>query len=1390
MPDSYVLKDAATDNEQSLQRLAEILTRHLGQFSLILVRCNYSRLRGQILQRLRETSPLSIQELVLPTSIETLYTTIQTNLREPHPQALMVIGLESVYAIDQVLKSTDQVREEFRQHFPFPLVLWITDQVLHKLVRFGPAFRSWATISIKFTLPPEDLIASIQQHSHQIFANILETHPDPLQKTSALGLELNPQLRTELAAALKDIRNSGHILEPELKASLDFALGLDAYNHQQMGTARQYYEQSLAFWQSQEQGPAPVEQRGEIQLERQACLHFYLGLWWRKYALIPQVEQKQALLEARKHLQQCIDIWQQLNRPHLVAKFINTLGEILQKLNDWEALETIAQTAINLNQTYRDPVRLAHGYGFLAAIAQAKSDSEAAQQHTKAVIQVITEVQQSTFTTGTHTSQPSSDLAWAKQHHWDLYLLLLAQKQHLTQVEITIKYLEAARAANHHEYDPELYLWALRALQTLYFNQKRYLQAFELKQERFAIEQQYGLRAFIGAGQLQPPRQISRRGSLISPSMTAFGRQQDVERLINERITPLQSNLTVLYGPARVGKSSLVTAGLVPTLPQRQIEGRSILPVVLNHYSHWVDGLGQCLTQTLQQQCYQLSVNRYQPIEPLWADRCAPSTILEQLKKNIDQNLLTVLFFDQFEEFFFTYKNPIERRSFFEFLQACLNLRFVKVILLLREEYLHHLLEAKRFVSLDAIDNDILSRDILYYLGNFSPGQAKSVLQTLTKHAQLDLEPALANALIQDLVGTVGEIHPAELQISGMQLQTEELTTLEAYQARGSMEQLVERYLETVIADCGPEHQPMAWKVLALLTDEDGSCPARTEDELKAALQLPTPTLQMILTILVGSGLVSRLQRDPKNQYQLVHAAMVGSIRQEYSLDLETRLEQAEAGEKATDAMRDRIEEANRTLTAARKEAAHKIERANQRLMDAQRKEAEIKQFQLQAEIKLQAAQTQLAAIESTWEAAVVGTELELAGAKALRQLESSQLEALLAAMRTGQNLKTQLQTGNACQKYPAFGPVLTLQRILSEIQEKNRFQGYRNRVLDVSFSPDGQTLASASADGTATLWNQQGKPLASLQAHQGWIWSICFSPDGQTLATASGDSTIRLWQVQGEPLGIIHGHKRGVYSARFSPNGQTLATASADGTARLWNLAGEPLAIFQQHQGSVRSICFSPDGFTLATASGDNTARLWDLHGRPIEVFQGHRGSVREASFNPNGQFLATASGDKTARLWDLQGQQLMEFQGHQAGVRSLSFSPNGKTLATASEDGITCLWDLEGILITTFPGNQSWINSVRFSPDGQTLATASGDGTIRLWDLQSGKLAPNQPALAHPLETGLIDRTADSQQVANRLDELLARGCDWLKDYLNENPQVSESDRHLYQAICDQLG
>jgi hypothetical protein len=264
-----------------------------------------------------------------------------------------------------------------------------------------------------------------------------------------------------------------------------------------------------------------------------------------------------------------------------------------------------------------------------------------------------------------------------------------------------------------------------------------------------------------------------------------------------------------------------------------------------------------------------------------------------KLRKKEAQNLRLVLIFDQFQEFFYVYYNqPPERRRIFEFIGALIsdsqNLSSLKVVLSLREDYLHYLLECNQIESMSAIDQDILSKNVLYRVGNLKLEAAKSLIQTLTDKSRFYLEPVLINAIADELKDEIGEVRPIELQVVGAQLQQEGIKTLVQYRRLGDNPKavLVERYLNDVIVDCGEENNRLAKFLLFMLTDERGTRPLRTRVELEhdlsdmlSDMHGDASDLDLVLDIFVRSGLVVLIPESPCDRYQLVHDYLAEFIR-------------------------------------------------------------------------------------------------------------------------------------------------------------------------------------------------------------------------------------------------------------------------------------------------------------------------------------------------------------------------------------------------------------------------------------------------------------------------------------------------------------------------------
>jgi hypothetical protein len=150
---SLVNSRNSTANTTAIQRLARAIALSQGQFSLLLLCCNSVTRQQQILSLLKEFSAADIKELVVPASAETLYTVISNKLDSIKPEALMVRGLESVDQINQLIISTNLMRDEFPKQFDFPLMLWVNDEILRKLVWLAPDLKDWAASTIRFDVP-------------------------------------------------------------------------------------------------------------------------------------------------------------------------------------------------------------------------------------------------------------------------------------------------------------------------------------------------------------------------------------------------------------------------------------------------------------------------------------------------------------------------------------------------------------------------------------------------------------------------------------------------------------------------------------------------------------------------------------------------------------------------------------------------------------------------------------------------------------------------------------------------------------------------------------------------------------------------------------------------------------------------------------------------------------------------------------------------------------------------------------------------------------------------------------------------------------------------------------------------------------------------------------
>lgn len=290
------------------------------------------------------------------------------------------------------------------------------------------------------------------------------------------------------------------------------------------------------------------------------------------------------------------------------------------------------------------------------------------------------------------------------------------------------------------------------------------------------------------------------------------------------------------------------------------------------------------------------------------------------------------------------------------------------------------------------------------------------------------------------------------------------------------------------------------------------------------------------------------------------------------------------------------------------------------------------------------------------------------------------------------------------------------------------------------TWAPDGQTLVAAWRDGSIWLWDLKNRRYrTTLRGHKAGITGLALTPDGRNLVSGSVDSSLRVWSMDsGENTRLIHGYNRTLYSAHWSANSSRLAVLGFEPFIMIYNLrdsSAPPIAL-PSREGPSYGLTWSPDGCWIANSDNDNFIRLRNAEtGEALESLSytdDPNNYFVTLSWNPDGQRLAAATGEHSVQCFDMETRIPKTFEkGPPDRVILVNWSPDGLYLAGAGTDRAVYIWDVNGVLLQRLAVREEPLTCFSWSVDGQYVVAGDVAGRVFAWnrvDWQRSELIAGQ--------------------------------------------------------------
>lgn len=152
--------------------------------------------------------------------------------------------------------------------------------------------------------------------------------------------------------------------------------------------------------------------------------------------------------------------------------------------------------------------------------------------------------------------------------------------------------------------------------------------------------------------------------------------------------------------------------------------------------------------------------------------------------------------------------------------------------------------------------------------------------------------------------------------------------------------------------------------------------------------------------------------------------------------------------------------------------------------------------------------------------------------------------------------------------------------------------------VSCVALNHDNTILVSGTSGGHISLWDLRNFSLCGQYTlHSGMVSAVSFSPDGQKVASCGSDSTLQVLDVRTGTLLFSKSSKEELRCLCW--DGACVITGSSSGSLMVWDLIkAQLLKTIPGHSGAVSCIAVSADGSIVITGGEDCRVIVWCIGG------------------------------------------------------------------------------------------------------------------------------------------------------------------------------------------------